>query len=59
MRKDFADAHPQVAEVMAPISDALTNEEVTEMNRLVDVEGQEPADVARNWLADKGFVTLP
>ncbi|ANS29400.1 glycine betaine/carnitine/choline binding protein [Rhodococcus opacus] len=59
MRKDFAEAHPQVAEVMAPISAALTNEEITELNRRVDVEGEEPADVARDWLVEKGFVTLP
>ncbi|MFC0453417.1 glycine betaine ABC transporter substrate-binding protein [Rhodococcus jostii] len=59
MREDFAEAHPQVAEVMAPISAALTNEEITELNRRVDVEGEEPADVARDWLVDKGFVTLP
>lgn len=59
MRKDFAEAHPQVAEVMAPISAALTNEEITELNRRVDVEGEEPADVARDWLVQKGFVTLP
>lgn len=57
MRKDFADKHPEVAEVMAPISAALTNAEITELNRLVDVEGEEPADVARQWLVDKGFVT--
>ena len=59
MRKDFAEAHPQVADVMAPISAALTNEEITELNRRVDVEGEEPADVARDWLVQKGFVTLP
>lgn len=59
MRKDFAEAHPQVADVMAPISAALTNEEITELNRRVDVEGEEPADVARDWLVEKGFVTLP
>ncbi|AOW92899.1 glycine/betaine ABC transporter substrate-binding protein [Rhodococcus sp. WMMA185] len=59
MPKDFADAHPQIAEVMAPVSAALTTPEITELNRRVDVEGQEPANVARDWLVDKGFVTLP
>ncbi|WP_072688451.1 glycine betaine ABC transporter substrate-binding protein [Rhodococcus marinonascens] len=59
MRKDFADAHPQVAEVMAPVSAALTTAEITELNRRVDVEGEEPANVARDWLVDKGFITLP
>ncbi|MFC4602218.1 glycine betaine ABC transporter substrate-binding protein [Rhodococcus kronopolitis] len=57
MREGFAHAHPEVAEVMAPISAELTDQEITELNRRVDVEGQEPADVARQWLVDKGFVT--
>lgn len=56
MRKGFAEAHPQVASVMAPISGRLTNETMTELNRRVDVDGQEPADVARNWLVAQGFV---
>ncbi|WP_072802349.1 glycine betaine ABC transporter substrate-binding protein [Rhodococcoides yunnanense] len=57
MKKDFADAHPQVAEVMAPISAMLTDTVMTELNRQVDVEGKEPADVARDWLVAEGFVT--
>ncbi|MFJ1457867.1 glycine betaine ABC transporter substrate-binding protein [Nocardia sp. N2S4-5] len=57
MRESFATAHPQVAEVMAPITRLLTNESITELNRKVDVEGQEPADVARDWLVAQGFVT--
>lgn len=57
MRKPFADAHPEIAEVMAPISAKLTDEVMTELNRQVDVEGLEPADVARNWLVAEGFVT--
>ncbi|WP_227980131.1 glycine betaine ABC transporter substrate-binding protein [Nocardia spumae] len=57
MRKSFADAHPQVAEVLAPISRLLTNETITELNRKVDVEGAEPATVARDWLVHQGFVT--
>ncbi|MFI9401183.1 glycine betaine ABC transporter substrate-binding protein [Nocardia sp. NPDC052316] len=57
MRKSFADAHPQVATVLAPISQRLTNEEITELNRQVDVEGREPAEVARDWMVAQGFVT--
>ncbi|MEV0948353.1 glycine betaine ABC transporter substrate-binding protein [Rhodococcus sp. NPDC049939] len=59
MRKGFADAHPQIAKVMAPVSDALTTAEITELNRRVDVDGEEPASVARDWMVHKGFVTLP
>ncbi|WP_107659145.1 glycine betaine ABC transporter substrate-binding protein [Nocardia suismassiliense] len=57
MRKSFADAHPQVATVLEPISERLTNEEITELNRQVDVEGREPAEVARDWMVAQGFVT--
>nr|WP_296771777.1 glycine betaine ABC transporter substrate-binding protein [Rhodococcus sp. (in: high G+C Gram-positive bacteria)] len=57
MKKAFADAHPQVAEVMAPISEKLTDTVMTELNRQVDVDGKEPADVARDWLVSEGFVT--
>ncbi|WP_460864059.1 glycine betaine ABC transporter substrate-binding protein [Rhodococcus aerolatus] len=53
------DEHPAIAEVMKPVSDALTNEEITELNRKVDVDGSDPADVARQWMADKGFITIP
>ncbi|WP_327110008.1 glycine betaine ABC transporter substrate-binding protein [Nocardia sp. NBC_01730] len=57
IRKEFADAHPRVATVMAPISQRLTNEAITELNRQVDVDGREPAEVARDWMVTQGFVT--
>lgn len=57
MRKSFADAHPQVAKVLAPISRVLTNETITELNGQVDLHGAEPAVVARNWMVSQGFVT--
>ncbi len=58
MREDFATAHPEVIEVLTPISRLLTNETITELNRQVDVEGREPAQVARAWMAARGFVTI-
>ncbi|MEV6324871.1 glycine betaine ABC transporter substrate-binding protein [Nocardia sp. NPDC051787] len=57
MREDFAGEHPQVAAIMAPISQRLTNEAITELNRQVDVDGREPAEVARDWMVSQGFVT--
>ncbi|SUD47737.1 Osmoprotectant-binding protein [Nocardia otitidiscaviarum] len=58
MREDFATAHPEVIEVLTPISRLLTSETITELNRQVDVEGREPAQVAREWMAERGFVTI-
>ncbi len=57
MRRDFAEAHPRVIDVMEPISALLTNETITELNRQVDVDGREPSEVARDWLVAEGFVT--
>lgn len=58
MRQETADAYPSIAVVTKPVLDALTSEEMSEMNRQVDVDGREPADVARDWLVKKGFVTV-
>ncbi|MFC4126704.1 glycine betaine ABC transporter substrate-binding protein [Nocardia rhizosphaerae] len=57
MHRDFADANPDVARIMAPISARLTNEVITELNRRVDIDGNEPAEVARDWMVAEGLVT--
>ncbi|MFC3961110.1 glycine betaine ABC transporter substrate-binding protein [Nocardia jiangsuensis] len=53
---ELAAKYPQIERIMTPVSDALTNDEITELNRRVDVVGEDPADVARDWLRDRGFV---
>jgi len=57
MKREFFDAHPEIAEVTAPVTAALTNEAIIEMNKQVDVEGRDPAVVARDWMLAEGFVT--
>ncbi|KAF0847676.1 glycine betaine ABC transporter substrate-binding protein [Nocardia caishijiensis] len=57
MHGPFADANPRVVDLMAPISARLTNEVITELNRQVDIDGREPADVARDWMIAEGLVT--
>ncbi len=42
MKREFFDAHPEIAEVTAPVTAALTNEVITELNKQVDVEGTGP-----------------
>ncbi|MFY2788373.1 glycine betaine ABC transporter substrate-binding protein [Rhodococcus sp. MALMAid1271] len=58
IRSSIAEKYPQIAEITAPISAALTNDEITELNKQVDVDGREPADVARDWMVKEGFVTV-
>lgn len=57
MKRAFYEAHPQIAEVTAPVTAALTNEAIMEMNKQVDVEGRDPSEVARDWMVAQGFVT--
>jgi len=57
MKREFFEAHPEIAEVTAPVTAALTNDAIIEMNKQVDVEGRDPAVVARDWMVSEGFVT--
>jgi osmoprotectant transport system substrate-binding protein len=57
VRGDVFDAHPEIEDLMAPVTEQLTNEELLAMNAAVDVDGREPTDVAYDWLLDQGFIT--
>ena len=49
--------HPEIADVFAEITPLLTDEVMIELNRRVDVEGEDPADVALDWMVSEGLVT--
>jgi osmoprotectant transport system substrate-binding protein len=52
-------AHPGLEEIFAEISPKLTDEVLRGMNRQVDVDGAEPANVAYAWMIEEGFITDP
>jgi osmoprotectant transport system substrate-binding protein len=56
MRAETLEEYPAIADIMAPISEALTDEVVTELNASVDVEGEQPEDVAQEWLESEGLL---
>lgn len=56
VRPEVLDAHPQLKELFAPVSEALTNDVISKLNREVDVDGREPADVAHDWLVKQGLL---
>ena len=56
LRQETLDEYPAIAEILAPISEALTNEVITELNSKVDVEGEQPQDVAEEWLESEGLL---
>ncbi|HEX2289216.1 MAG TPA: glycine betaine ABC transporter substrate-binding protein, partial [Pseudonocardiaceae bacterium] len=56
MRKQAYDRNPAIAKVLAPISAALVNDVVAELNRQRSAEGRSARRVARDWLAQQGFI---
>jgi osmoprotectant transport system substrate-binding protein len=48
--------HPQIADVFAQITSRLTDEVMIELNGRVDVDGEDPADVALDWMVSEGLV---
>ncbi|MYT30636.1 MULTISPECIES: glycine betaine ABC transporter substrate-binding protein [unclassified Streptomyces] len=48
--------HPQIAEVLAPVTAALDNAVAQKLNAEVDVKGQDPHQVAKEWLLREGFI---
>ncbi len=56
MRTDVYDRDPNIATAFAPISAALTNEVMADLNRQRSAEGKSARRVARAWLAQQGFI---
>ncbi len=56
VRQEVLDENPEIAEVMAPISEQLTDEVITELNSRVDNDGEEVPEVAQQFLRDNGFI---
>ena len=56
VRAEFLRRHPQVRGPLEEVGAALTNEQMIELCRQVDVEGKDAGEVARDWMVSKGFV---
>ena len=48
--------NPEIEELLNAISAELTTEELSELNKLVDVDKEDPADAATTWLEENGFL---
>jgi len=56
LREDFYRQHPEIEQVMQPVAEALNNDEMIELGKRVDVDGEDPGIVARDWMVQKGFI---
>ncbi|MFD8573663.1 glycine betaine ABC transporter substrate-binding protein [Streptomyces sp. NPDC057694] len=48
--------YPKMAEILDPISKKLTNPVAQDLNAKVDVDGEDPHQVALDWMVKEGFV---
>lgn len=53
---DFLEANPDLEDTFNRLSDALTTEDLASMNVQVDLQRKKPADVAQQFLEDKGLL---
>lgn len=56
MQASILKEYPEIATIMATVSPKLTTEEMQKLNAQVDVDGDEPATVAKQWLKDQGLI---
>lgn len=53
---DILDEYPAIADVMAEVSPKLTTEEMQKLNAKADVDGEDPEDIAIDWLVEQGLI---
>jgi len=56
VRQDVLDQYPGIAVVLDPIAQALTTEAMMDLNKRVDIDEEDPMDVACDFLLSAGFV---
>lgn len=56
VRKEIADANPQVVTMFDKIGAKLSTDVMRKLNAQVDVDGRDPLDVAQEWLTSEGFL---
>jgi glycine betaine/choline ABC-type transport system substrate-binding protein len=56
VRQEVLDEHPELIEVLGMLDGAINNDEMTLMNYKVEIEKQEPREVAREFLQEKGIL---
>ena len=56
VRGEIMDMYPEIADILDPVFESLTLEILQELNGRIGVAGENPADVARDYLTANGFL---
>ncbi|MBF6347687.1 MULTISPECIES: glycine betaine ABC transporter substrate-binding protein [Nocardia] len=56
VRSEIIERYPPLRELLGTISERLTDDLMQDLNGRVDIDGEDPADVAYDWLKSEGLV---
>ena len=56
IRESINEKYPQIVEMFEKIGDRLDTEKMRELNGRVDIDGENPTNVAKDWLTEEGFL---
>ncbi|MDO8337168.1 MAG: glycine betaine ABC transporter substrate-binding protein [Microcella sp.] len=56
LKQEVLDEYPGISEVIAMFASKLTDAEMQRLNALADVDGEDPEDIARDWLEEQGLI---
>ncbi|NEW55124.1 glycine betaine ABC transporter substrate-binding protein [Nocardia cyriacigeorgica] len=59
VRGPVIEQNPELPALLATISERLTDELMQELNGRVDIDGEDPADVAYDWLKSENLIEQP
>jgi osmoprotectant transport system substrate-binding protein len=56
IKGDILAKYPAIADIMAKVSPKLTTEVMQKLNAKADVDGEDPEDIAKEWLESEGLI---
>ncbi len=56
LKQSTLDEYPAIADVLKPLSDLLTTETMQQLNAKADVDGEDPEDIATDFLKENGLI---
>ncbi|MBN1831194.1 MAG: glycine/betaine ABC transporter substrate-binding protein [Deltaproteobacteria bacterium] len=56
IRRNLLNRWPEIQDILKPVAENLTNQEIRKLNAAVDIEHKRIHDVSRDWLKEKGMI---
>lgn len=56
VRKEVLDTYPEIRDILKPLTDKLTTEEMQKLNAAVDIDHRNEGQVVREWLTAQGLL---